>query len=98
MKPEVTKIKSTVFENFTKLTLDDENARLNGAASLIQHLEKSSEKKVNKSMDVRPIYYKIFNLGTQLCIKTFHKRQWIVNDNIQNRILYSSRWFTVIRY
>lgn len=46
MKPEVTKIKSTVFENFTKLTLDDENARLNGAASLIQHLEKSSEKKV----------------------------------------------------
>lgn len=49
MKPEVNKIKSTVFENFTKITLDDENTRLNGAATLIQHLEKSSEEKVNKS-------------------------------------------------
>lgn len=49
MKPEVNKIKSTVFENFTKITLDDENTRLNGAAMLIQHLEKSSEEKVNKS-------------------------------------------------
>lgn len=47
MKPEVTKIKSSVFENFTKLTLEDENARLNGAAALIQQLEKSNEEKVN---------------------------------------------------
>lgn len=47
MKPEVSKIKSTVFENFTKITNEDENVRLGGAAALIQQLEKSSEEKVN---------------------------------------------------
>lgn len=48
MKPEVSKIKSTVFENFTKITNEDENVRLSGAVALIQQLEKSSEEKVNK--------------------------------------------------
>lgn len=47
MKPEVSKIKPTVFESFTKITNEDENIRLNGAVTLIQQLEKSSEEKVN---------------------------------------------------
>lgn len=48
MKPEKPKINTSVFENFTKLTNNDENLRLNGAVCLIQQLENSSEEKVNK--------------------------------------------------
>jgi hypothetical protein len=48
MKPEKPNIKTTVFENFTKLTNENENVRINGAFSLIQRFEKNSEAKVNK--------------------------------------------------
>lgn len=49
MKQVKPKIKNTVFENFTKLTSEDEKIRISGAMSLIQQLEKSSEEKVNKN-------------------------------------------------
>jgi hypothetical protein len=48
MKEIKPKINTSVFENFTKLTNDDENLRLNGAYLLIQQFEKSHEQKVNK--------------------------------------------------
>lgn len=47
MKEKTVKIKTSVFENFTKLTNENENVRITGAIQLIQQLEKSGEEKVN---------------------------------------------------
>jgi hypothetical protein len=49
MKQKPVQIKTTVFENFTKLTNENENVRITGAIQLIQQLEKSGEEKVNKN-------------------------------------------------
>lgn len=48
MKLEKPKINSSIFENFSKLTNQDENIRISGAHSLIQQIEKSNSEKVNK--------------------------------------------------
>ena len=58
MKSEVKKIKSTIFENFTKITNENEKVRIAGTIALIQQLEKSSEEKVNKFIEFQ-IFTKI---------------------------------------
>ncbi|KAG5673358.1 hypothetical protein PVAND_003415 [Polypedilum vanderplanki] len=45
MKQEKPKIKTTIFEHFAKLTNENENVRISGAYSLIQHLQKNNEEK-----------------------------------------------------
>lgn len=49
MKLEKPKINTSVFENFSKLTNEDENVRISGAYSLIQQMEKLTTEKVNKN-------------------------------------------------
>ena len=51
MKLEKPKINSSVFENFSKLTNEDENVRISGAYSLIQQMEKLTTEKVNKNLN-----------------------------------------------
>jgi len=51
MKLEKPKINTSVFENFSKLTNEDENVRISGAYSLIQQMEKLTTEKVNKNFN-----------------------------------------------
>lgn len=51
MKLEKPKINTSVFENFSKLTNENENVRISGAHSLIQQMEKLTTEKVNKNFN-----------------------------------------------
>jgi hypothetical protein len=48
-KQDKPKMNTTVFEYFRKLTNKNEKVRITGAAALIEHLEKTSEEKVNNA-------------------------------------------------
>lgn len=74
MKLDKPKINTAVFENFSKLTNKDENVRISGAYSLIQHFEKSSNEKVNKHVN--------FNKYILLALTYCHRKCHMLSNDL----------------
>jgi hypothetical protein len=100
MKQEKPKIKTTVFEHFTKLTNENENVRLAGAYSLIQQFEKNGEAKVNKIfLNLQKLVLKAIHsarsVGNQLCNQAPGSWQWILHVKFANWVLHRTRWISL---